>query len=185
MSGRNNSPLEYSDPFAISLSALPSRAELRTVLPAVSSPLLGQRFCALDDKNRIYLPGEWRPHYEEGLVLIPSRDHTLLMINPGQLEIFFKNLVPKDANANLKDARLCQISAAATALPTLDSANRFTLPAAFTRRWSLATAGRLTVCGVVSFIEIHTEESWRRLQAEGTLWSHDLRMPPPGSPSQI
>jgi len=129
-----------------------------------ATPVYMGEFChAIDGKNRITIPSEWRPEEEAEteLFLIPSSSANCLSVMPRAA----LDRVRANANelAGAKRTTALRWLGSQSRQVTLDKHGRLSLPEEFCRRLKLT--GNVTLSGVVETFEIWNTAEWNAAQA--------------------
>jgi MraZ protein len=128
------------------------------------TPVFMGEFChAIDGKNRITIPSEWRQE-DEGdieLFLIPSSSANCLTVMP-RAALDRVRAKANELNGAQRTAALRRLGSQGRQV-TLDKHGRLSLPDEFCRQLKLA--GNVTLSGVVETFEIWNTDEWNAAQA--------------------
>lgn len=128
------------------------------------TPVYMGEFChAIDGKNRITIPSEWRPDDEEEieLFLIPSSSANCLTVMPrAALDRIRANA---DARPGAERTKAYRRLGSQGRQVTLDKHGRLSLPEEFCKQLKLS--GNVTLSGVVDTFEIWNTAEWNAAQA--------------------
>jgi division/cell wall cluster transcriptional repressor MraZ len=129
-----------------------------------ATPVYVGEFChAIDGKNRITIPSEWRPteDKETELFLIPSSTANCLTVMPRH-ELDRIRTKAAELPGAQRTAVLRRIGAMSRQV-TLDKHGRLSLPDEFCKQLKLS--GNVTLSGVVETFEIWNTDEWTAAQA--------------------
>lgn len=129
-----------------------------------ATPVYVGEFChAIDGKNRITIPSEWRPtgDKETELFLIPSSTANCLTVMPRH-ELDRIRAKAAELPGAQRTIVLRRIGALSRQV-TLDKHGRLSLPDEFCKQLKLS--GNVTLSGVVETFEIWNTEEWTAAQA--------------------
>lgn len=135
---------------------------MATHSPNNSTPVFMGEFChAIDGKNRITIPSQWR--FEEGteLFLIPSSSSRCLTVMP-RVEIDRIRAKAQTLSGPQRTAILRHIGSQGHQV-SLDKAGRLSLPEDFCKQLKLS--GDVTLSGAIETFEIWNTDEWNAAHA--------------------
>jgi len=122
-----------------------------------AAPCFMGEFChAIDGKNRITIPSDWRFEEEVELYLYPSTSHNCLRVMP-RAEL---NRIRAKADSMNDADRLAVMRSigSRSRQVTLDKNGRFSLPEEFCKQFHFS--GKVTLSGAVDAFEIWNTTEW-------------------------
>jgi MraZ protein len=128
------------------------------------TPVFMGEFChAIDGKNRITIPSEWRPadQRETELFLMPSSSANCLAVMP-RAALDRIRAKANELTGTQRTAALRRLGSQSRQV-TLDKHGRLSLPEEFCRQLKLS--GNVTLSGVVETFEIWNTTEWNSAQA--------------------